>query len=237
MHNGNSIEVIQPVALENNNGTLTLEPKRWKWVIGAVFALFVIPGIGIILGGVLLAIAFGALQSIVLKPYGFEVRSWGATKAYRWDEVGSFTIHTHRYMFIPIHRQIIFTPVAKEGKLLTRAVKLFSGGTHRINANSMPAKKLADLMNVYRDNYITEMGGARAETEPVAPRVRHVSAPEKTYSPPVPMRMPRKDMQAPAKPIKTLNNNVKIHTSKAKKPIGQDPLVKDGFGRKWRTRD
>jgi len=215
--------------------TLTLQPTRWKWLIAALLSLL-IPLLGVFLFGICLAIAFGPTHSITLKSDGFEVLQWGKSSAYRWNEVGRFDLHTFRYMFIPILRRVTFTPVTKEGKLLTHTSKLLTGGTEKIPAVGMPAKALANLMNHYRDDYIAQMGDQplpRPDTlssaRPDSIRAQTSRKRSKTYA------QPRAN--TPAKEKTKVPEKSKNHKAS---PFGQtpkqDPLVQDGLGRRWRTR-
>lgn len=143
----------------DENDTIVLTPIRWKWVLGAVVCLFV-PVIGIFLSVFCLVAGFGGGRSLTLRHDGFELRNWGATKAYNWDEVGQFKARTVRYFFVALWSSIVFTPIAKDGKLMTQASKLLSGGSDKIPAIGMNARELADLMNQYQAAYVGDGASA-----------------------------------------------------------------------------
>ncbi len=218
------------MSINRQSETITLTPSRWKWVIGAIF-VFALPGLGFLLSGLFLAIAFGSMHRLTLRPYGFELRRWGKTTEYRWSEVGSFEVHTFRYMFIPLLRRVTFTPVAKEGKLLTRASKIISGGTERIPAIGMGAKEQAILMNEYRDAYIAQHGPQKVPSQDVFEpnqqgRPSQVLKPRPASPQIVARQQPaRRKLPKASAGVEALGRGQK-----------QNPLVQDSASRKWRTR-
>lgn len=231
----------------HESDTIVLTPTRWKWVLGGVVCL-IVPVIGVFLFVFCLVAGFGGGRSLTLRRDGFELRNWGASKAYDWDEVSQFEARTAHYFFVALWSSVVFTPIAKKGKLIMQASKLISGGSDKIPAIGMNARELAGLMNQYRAAYVG--GGARADDRIGIWGDAQNSSPwgepdasARTPAPRVSHKLAQESIPHEAKntPSKAKDIYLKAHTpmltKKDKRAQKQDPLVQDSARRKWWSRD
>jgi hypothetical protein len=211
------------MAIKTENGVTTLTPNAWKWFLGGVAIILMLPGLGLIVGGVFFLVGAGVLQRLVLSKDGIKVRNWFSAKTYRWEEITDFRVHKVKSGLITAANMVSFTHVDKEGTMMGKAAKLLVGGTHSIPAVGMKAQKLIQLMQAYKLGYVPEDSPASEVAPPLlTPQPQGVpSQPSRQKTPP-PRAIPAtpRAQSRPAKPAASFGNKRKSST----------PLVQDGGG-------
>ena len=211
------------MAIKSENGVTTLTPTAWKWFLGGVVIIFMLPGLGLIVGGVFFLVGAGVLQRLVLSKEGIKIRNWFSAKTYRWEEITDFRVHKVKSGLITAANMVSFTHVDKEGTMMGKAAKLLVGGTHSIPAVGMKAQKLIQLMQAYKLGYVPEDSPASEMAPPLlTPQPQGVpSQPSRQKTPP-PRAIPAtpRAQSKPAKPAASFGNKRKPST----------PLVQDGGG-------
>ncbi|MEL6692372.1 MAG: hypothetical protein AAFQ12_04980 [Pseudomonadota bacterium] len=211
------------MAVKTENGITTLTPTAWKWILGGVAIIFMLPGFGLIVGGIFFLVAAGILQRLELSKDGIKIRNWWSAKTYRWEEITDFRVYKVKSGLITAANMVSFTHVNKEGTMLGKAAKFLAGGTHSIPAVGMKAPKLIQLMQAYKLGYVPEdspasdmapplltpqpQGSPAQRSKPSAPRPRVVPATPRAHN-------------MPSKPAASFGNKRKSST----------PLVQDGGG-------
>lgn len=205
------------MAIQTQDGVTTITPTAWRWQVGAVLLLFVIPPFGILLAGLFFVISTGALNRIILRRDGFDIRQWGRTRAYAWSEVGDFRVQKVRSGIVNAASMVSFTPKEAEGRLLTKAAKLVSGGTQTISAIGISADKLAALMRAY------QTGTIPADTA-LAPEAKSAPVRERAskQKPPKPISATARVKAAPKERINLGKRKGAVASTK------QTPLVQEG---------
>ena len=211
------------MAVKTENGVTTLTPTAWKWILGGVAIIFMLPGFGLLIGGIFFLVAAGVLQRLELSRDGIKIRNWFSNKLYRWEDITDFRVHRVKSGLITAANMVSFTHVNKEGTMMGKAAKLLVGGTHSIPAVGMKAQKLIQLMQAYKLGYVPEdspasdmapplltpqpQGAPSQRAQPITPRPRAIPATPRAQA-------------LPSKPAATFGNKRKPST----------PLVQDGGG-------
>ncbi|MEL6665259.1 MAG: PH domain-containing protein [Pseudomonadota bacterium] len=211
------------MAVKTENGVTTLTPTAWKWILGGVAIIFMLPGFGLLIGGIFFLVAAGVLQRLELSRDGIKIRNWFSNKLYRWEDIADFRVHRVKSGLITAANMVSFTHVNKEGTMMGKAAKLLVGGTHSIPAVGMKAQKLIQLMQAYKLGYVPEdspasdmapplltpqpQGAPSQRAQPITPRPRAIPATPRAQA-------------LPSKPAATFGNKRKPST----------PLVQDGGG-------
>ena len=211
------------MTVKTENGVTTLTPTAWKWILGGVAIIFMLPGFGLLIGGTFFLVAAGVLQRLELSKGGIKIRNWWSAKTHRWEEITDFRVYKVKSGLITAANMVSFTHVNKEGTMMGTAAKLLAGGTHSIPAVGMKAQKLVQLMQAYKLGYVPEdspasdmapplltpqpQGAPSQRPQPQAPRPRAVPATPRAQA-------------LPSKPAPSFGNKRK----KSK------PLVQDGGG-------
>ena len=81
------------MAIKTENGVTTLTPTAWKWFLGGTANIFMVPGFGLIIGGIFFLVGAGVLQRLELSKDGIKVRNWWSAKTYRWEEITDFRVY------------------------------------------------------------------------------------------------------------------------------------------------
>ena len=144
------------MAVKTENGITTLTPTGWKWFLGGAAIIVMLPGFGLIIGGIFILVGAGILQRLVLSKDGIKIRNWFSSKEYRWEEITGFRIHKVKSGLITAANMVSFTHADKEGTMMGKAAKFLVGGTHSIPAVGMKPQKLIQLMQAYKLGYIPE---------------------------------------------------------------------------------
>lgn len=211
------------MAIKTENGVTTLTPTAWKWFLGGTAIIFMVPGFGVIVGGIFFLVAAGVLQRLELSKDGIKIRNWFSAKAYRWDEITDFRVYKVRSGLITAANMLSFTHVNKEGTMMGKAAKLLAGGTHSIPAVGMKAQKLIQLMQAYKLGYVPEDSPASEATPPLLTPQPQGSPAQKPKPKPAPPRAipatPRAQTK-PSKPAASFGGKRKPST----------PLVQEGGG-------
>ena len=211
------------MAIKTENGVTTLTPTAWKWVLGGIAIIFMLPGLGLIVGGIFFLVAGGVLQRLELSKEGIKIRNWFSTKSYRWEEITDFRVYKVKSGLITAANMVSFTHVNKEGTMMGKAAKLLAGGTHSIPAVGMKAQKLVQLMQAYKLGYVPEDSPSSDVAPPLlAPQPQGVPAQQSRQAVPPPRAVPAtpRTQSAPSKPAASFGNK--------RKP--SKPLVQDGGG-------
>ena len=209
--------------VKTENGVTTLTPTAWKWFLGGVAIIFILPGLGLLVGGVFFLVGAGILQRLELSKEGIKVRNWFSNKIYRWDDISDFRIHRVKSGLITAANMVSFTHVDKEGTMMGKTAKLLVGGTHSIPAVGMKAPKLIQLMQAYKLGYVPEDSPASDTAPPLlTPQPQGVPAQRSRSQNPPPRAVPatpRAEGLSP-KPAASFGKKRKVST----------PLVQDGGG-------
>lgn len=211
------------MAIKTENGVTTLTPTAWKWILGGVAIVFMLPGFGLLIGGIFFLAGAGVLQRLELSQDGIKTRNWFSNKIYRWEDITDFRVHRIKSGLITAANMVSFTHVNKEGTMMGKAAKLLAGGTHSIPAVGMKAPKLIQLMQAYKLGYVPEDSPASELAPPLltpqpqgAPAQRSRAKAQPPRAIPATPRMQAK----PTKPAAGFGNKRKSST----------PLVQDGGG-------
>jgi hypothetical protein len=207
------------MAVKTENGITTLTPTGWKWFLGGAAIIVMLPGFGLIIGGIFILVGAGILQRIVLSKDGIKIRNWFSAKEYRWDEITDFRIHKVKSGLITAANMVSFTHANKEGTMMGKAAKFLVGGTHSIPAVGMKPQKLIQLMQAYKLGYVPEDSPA-SDTPPLAltPQPQGSAAPRS---------QPKARSQAPS-PAPARASKPAASFGAKRKPA--TPLVQDGGG-------
>ena len=155
------------MAIKTENGVTTLTPTAWKWFLGGTAIIFMVPGFGLIIGGIFFLVGAGVLQRLELSKDGIKVRNWWSAKTYRWEEITDFRVYKVKSGLITAANMVSFTHVNKEGTMMGKAAKFLAGGTHSIPAVGMKAQKLIQLMQAYKLGYVPEDSPASDVASPL----------------------------------------------------------------------
>lgn len=211
------------MAIKTENGVTTLTPTAWKWFLGGVAIIFMLPGFGLLIGGTFFLVGAGVLQRLELSRDGIKTRNWLSNKIYRWEDITDFRVHRVKSGLITAANMVSFTHVDKEGTMMGKAAKLLAGGTHSIPAIGLKAPKLIQLMQAYKLGYVPEDSPA-SELAPPLLTPQPQGAPVQRSKPkaPPPRAVPAtlRTQAKPAKPAASFGNTRKSST----------PLVQDGGG-------
>lgn len=106
-------------------------------------------GIGIPLS---LAQMFGGISWLKLDEDGFEFSQFGRKFAYRWLDVSEFGVWKMKQGFLTTSAHVCFSTEADAGKAMGKVNQFMTGGTGSLpDTYGMSARKLAELMNTWRD--------------------------------------------------------------------------------------
>ncbi len=212
------------MAVKTENGVTTLTPTAWKWFLGGVATIFMLPGFGLLVGGTFFLVAAGVLQRLELSKEGIKSRNWLSNKVYRWEDITDFRVHRVKSGLITAANMVSFTHVNKEGTMMGKAAKLLVGGTHSIPAVGMKATKLIQLMQAYKLGYVPEDSRASEMAPPLlTPQPQGaLSGRPKPQQPAAPRAVPAtpRAQGMSSKPAANFGNRRKAST----------PLVQDGGG-------
>ena len=64
------------MAVKTGYGLTTLTSTAWKWILGGVAIIFILPGFGLLIGGTFFLVAAGVLQGFELAKDGIKIRNW-----------------------------------------------------------------------------------------------------------------------------------------------------------------
>lgn len=213
------------MAIKIENGVTTLTPTGWKWFVGAAFTFFLFPPFSLLISLFFVLTGAGVLQRLELSKDGIKIRNWWSEKNYAWSEIADFRVHKVKSGLITAANMVSFTHVNKEGTMMGKAAKLLVGGTHSIPAVGIPAKKLAQLMQAYKQGFVPQasssLEAAQQVIEPVAPLA---PAPARAARQPKPQ--PR---TVPATP-RAQNPKPSAQPKFGAKRKASTPLVQDGGG-------
>ncbi len=211
------------MAIKTENGVTTLTPTAWKWILGGVAIIFMLPGFGLLIGGIFFLVGAGVLQRLELSRDGIKTRNWFSNKMYRWEDITDFRVHRIKSGLITAANMVSFTHVNKEGTMMGKAAKLLAGGTHSIPAVGMKAPKLIQLMQAYKLGYVPEDSPASELAPPLlTPQPQGAPAQRSRPKAQPPRAVPAtpRAQAKPAKPATSFGNKRKSST----------PLVQDGGG-------
>lgn len=211
------------MAIKTENGVTTLTPTAWKWFVGGAAIIFMVPGFGLIVGGIFFLVGAGVLQRLVLSKDGIKVRNWWSARTYRWEEITDFRVYKVKSGLITAASMVSFTHVNKEGTMMGKAAKFLAGGTHSIPAVGMKAQKLIQLMQAYKLGYVPEDSPASEAAPPLlTPQPQGVPTQRPAPKAPPPRAIPAtpRAQTKPSKPAANFGNKRKPST----------PLVQDGGG-------
>lgn len=211
------------MAVKTENGVTTLTPTGWKWFLGGVAIIYMVPGFGLIVGGIFFLVGAGVLQRLELSKDGIKIRNWWSANTYRWEEITDFRVYKVRSGLITAANMVSFTHVNKEGSMMGKAAKLLAGGTHSIPAVGMKAPKLVQLMQAYKLGYVPEDSPASDKAPPLP-----------TPQPQGAQSRPSKPQDAPPRAVpatpRTQGISSKPATNSSKRRKSSTPLVQDGGG-------
>ena len=211
------------MAIKTENGVTTLTPTAWKWFLGGTANIFMVPGFGLIIGGIFFLVGAGVLQRLELSKDGIKVRNWWSAKTYRWEEITDFRVYKVKSGLITAANMVSFTHVNKEGTMMGKAAKFLAGGTHSIPAVGMKAQKLIQLMQAYKLGYVPEDSPASDVASPLlTPQPQGARNQRAKPKAPPPRAIPAtpRTQTVPSKPAANFGNKRKSST----------PLVQEGGG-------
>ncbi len=211
------------MAVTTQNGVTTLTPTAWKWFVAAAFTFLILPGFGLVLAVFFVLTGAGVLQRLTLSGDGIKIRNWWSEKSYRWEDIGDFRTRKIKSGLITAANMVSFTHVHKDGTMMGNAAKLLAGGTHSIPAVGMPGKKLAMLMQAYKQGIVPADSAVEAapSSAPLPAPIPAKAAAARTTSP-RPRAMPATrgaTRKTPPPPRKSFAA-----------PKKSTPLVQDGGG-------
>ena len=211
------------MAVKTENGVTTLTPTAWKWFLGGVAIIFMLPGFGLLIGGTFFLVGAGVLQRLELSKEGIKIRNWFSNKVYRWEEITDFRVYKVKSGLITAANMVSFTHVNKEGTMMGKAAKFLAGGTHSIPAVGMKAPKLIQLMQAYKLGYVPADSSASDTAPPLlTPKPQGTSSQKSKPQAPPPRAVPAtpRVQGMSSKPAASLASRRKATT----------PLVQDGGG-------